>query len=196
MEALQARIEDLRTRFKDAEDLLAALRANEAEGILARAILEQAAAAIVVCDQEGRVTRANPSAERLCGRSPDGTHFNTAFPMIPSSPTLENGLIASALKGAIPQAEPAWLRRGEGSPAALLASATPLRDPTGHITGCVVVMIDLSEQRRGDGALHVRRSAWRNESRALAGGRFRGPGSGNGAAQSDPLLDRRPVSGS
>jgi PAS domain S-box-containing protein len=167
-----------------------------ADGLQARAILDQAAAAIVVCDEKGQVTRANALAERLCGRSPDRAHFDAAFPMVPSSSLIENSLVAGALQGAIVQAEPAWLMRGDGSPAALLASAVPLRDPTGRITGCVVAMIDVSERRRGDEALHVRRSATVSDARSIAGSRFRGPRVRNGPAQGDLLRDRRPVSGS
>jgi PAS domain S-box-containing protein len=126
-----------------------------AEGILARAVLEQAADAIVVCDAKGRITQANSAAERMCGCRPVRANFDAAFPMALSSPLHKAGLAASALQGAVFQAEPAAFTRGDGTRAALLASATPLRDPDGRMMGCVVTMVDVSERRRIEEALRT-----------------------------------------
>ncbi|MGB8296024.1 MAG: PAS domain-containing protein [Polyangia bacterium] len=41
-----------------------------AEGLLARLVLEQAADAVVVCDDKGQITRVSRTAEQLCGCSP------------------------------------------------------------------------------------------------------------------------------
>lgn len=48
---------------------------------LARSILEQAAEAILVCDETGKVIRANPAAQGLCGQNPLGRLFQQAFPL-------------------------------------------------------------------------------------------------------------------
>src|SRR5690606_27749463 len=48
---------------------------------LARAILAQAAEAIVVCDPEGQITHASRQAEILCGRNPLRLSFDEAFPL-------------------------------------------------------------------------------------------------------------------
>src|ERR1700685_2718456 len=47
----------------------------------ARAILEQAADAIVICDRTGRIIRASKQAQAFCGESPVGRPFEHAFPL-------------------------------------------------------------------------------------------------------------------
>src|ERR1700722_6372894 len=46
---------------------------------LARAILEQAADAIVICDRTGRIIRASKQAQAFCGKNPIGRPFEHAF---------------------------------------------------------------------------------------------------------------------
>jgi|GEM_PF-946031 len=48
---------------------------------LARSILEHAAEAIVVCDERGRVIRANQAAQTLCGDNPLGKLFDDLYPL-------------------------------------------------------------------------------------------------------------------
>jgi PAS domain S-box-containing protein len=45
----------------------------------ARAILEQAADAIVICDRTGRIIRASKQAQAFCGESPVGRPFELCF---------------------------------------------------------------------------------------------------------------------
>src|SRR6202050_452510 len=47
----------------------------------ARAILEQAADAIVICDRNGRIIRASKQAQAFCGENPLGRPFEHAFPL-------------------------------------------------------------------------------------------------------------------
>jgi PAS domain S-box-containing protein len=47
----------------------------------ARAILEQAADAIVICDRTGRIIRASNQAQAFCGKNPIGRPFEHAFPL-------------------------------------------------------------------------------------------------------------------
>lgn len=49
---------------------------------LARSILEQAAEAIVVCDEGGRIIRASRMAHRLCDKNPIFQPFDAVFPSI------------------------------------------------------------------------------------------------------------------
>jgi len=51
-----------------------------AEELLARAVLEQAADAIVVCDDKGQITRVSRTAEQLCGCSPLRAYFESRIP--------------------------------------------------------------------------------------------------------------------
>ena len=89
-------LEDLRARLAEAEDVLRAIRNGEVDALLvtgergeqvfslteqklheqivaaeqlARLILEQAAGAIVVCDEQGRVIRASQAAQGFCDGS-------------------------------------------------------------------------------------------------------------------------------
>jgi PAS domain S-box-containing protein len=128
-------------------------RRNEqvlAEGRLARSVLEQAADAIVVCDEKGRVTRASRAAEQLCGCNPSCASFDAAFPVVLSSPLLAGGLASTALQGAVTRAEPATLTRVDGTKAHLLVSATPIQGPDDRTIGCVITMVDVSEHRRAE----------------------------------------------
>jgi PAS domain S-box-containing protein len=125
------------------------------EGRLARSVLEQAAEAIVVCDEKGRVTRASRAAEQLCGCSPLRADFDAAFPVVLSSPLVAGGLAATALRGAVTRSEPATFTRVDGSTAYLLVSAAPLRGTDGRVIGCVVSMADTTEYRRADEQLRA-----------------------------------------
>lgn len=121
-----------------------------AEGRLARSVLEQAADAIVVCDEKGRVTRASRAAEQLCGCSPLRASFDAAYPVVLSSPLLAGGLASTALQGAVTRAEPATLTRVDGTRAYLLVSAAPIHGLDNRTIGCVITMVDVSEHRRAE----------------------------------------------
>ena len=123
------------------------------EELLARAVLEQAADAIVVCNDKGQITRVSRTAEQLCGCSPLRANFDAAFPVVLASPLLGGGLTSNALQGAVIRAEPATLTRVDGAQADLLVSAIPLQATNGRIIGCVVTMVDVSQHRQSAEAL-------------------------------------------
>jgi PAS domain S-box-containing protein len=133
-----------------------------AEGLLARLVLEQAADAVVVCDDKGQITRVSRTAEQLCGCSPLRADFEAAFPVVLASPLLGGDLISNALRGALLRAEPATLTRVDGSKADLLLSATPLQAADGRTIGCVITMVDVSEHRRADEALRASEARFRS----------------------------------
>ena len=115
-------------------------------------VLDQMADGVVISNAEGDIVRANPAAERLHGRDltsiardersrvlglahPDGT------PFAPDATPLSRALAGEIVDGAD------WtVDRPDGSQVRLLGSAAPLRDPSGQITGAVLVMRDITER--------------------------------------------------
>jgi PAS domain S-box-containing protein len=119
---------------------------------LARSVLEQAAEAIVVCDERGRIIRASSAAAELCGRDPLLTPFDATFPVQVEQPQalLAPSVATSALNGQFLRAVPAWLDRAGGARAHLVVSAAPLAGDEGRFVGCVITMTDLTERRRAE----------------------------------------------
>ncbi|HET6436649.1 MAG TPA: PAS domain-containing sensor histidine kinase, partial [Anaeromyxobacter sp.] len=141
---LCAVITDLREQRRH-EQLVASER-------FARSVLEQAGDAIVVCDGEGRIVRANPAAERLCGRNPLRLRFAEAFPLALAG--RRPGLVEVALGGATVSSAPASLSAG-GERVDLLASAAPLHAEGEARLGCVVTLVDITDQRRNEERLQA-----------------------------------------
>ncbi len=123
---------------------------------LARSVLDHAAEAMVVCDTEGRIVRANQEAHRLCGRNVLLERFEEAFPleMVPGSMSSSaespdaRAFVARVLAGDRLRGVEAGL---DGGRLDLMLSAGPLR-PAGRkaIEGCVVTLTDITERRRSE----------------------------------------------
>jgi diguanylate cyclase (GGDEF)-like protein/PAS domain S-box-containing protein len=116
----------------------------------ARAILEQAADAIVICDRTGRIIRASKQAQLLCGKSPLERPFEHAFPLRQS-----NGAAFSPI-GAIDttrrQSVEARLEHG-GRGFDLLVSVGHLTDAQNEMLGSVVTLTDITERKRAEKSL-------------------------------------------
>jgi diguanylate cyclase (GGDEF)-like protein/PAS domain S-box-containing protein len=116
----------------------------------ARAILEQAADAIVICDQNGRIIRASKQAQALCGKNPIGRPFEHAFPLRQSngagfSPIVDIGTTHR-------QSAEARLEQGERG-FDLLVSVGHLTDARNERLGSVVTLTDISERKLAEKAL-------------------------------------------
>jgi PAS domain S-box-containing protein len=122
---------------------------------LARSVLEQAAEAIVVCDEHGLIIRANRAAAELCGRNPLLSPFRAVFPLVLSDGEGEKeaDLAAAALRGATFRAAAATLPREEGVDAQVLVSAAPLSATDEGPAGCVITMTDVTDARRAQETL-------------------------------------------
>jgi diguanylate cyclase (GGDEF)-like protein/PAS domain S-box-containing protein len=111
----------------------------------ARAILEQAADAIVICDRTGQIIRASKQAQTLCDKNPVGRPFEDAFPLHQS-----NG-VAFAPVGAIDtthrQSIEARLNHGQRG-FDLLVSVGHLSDTRNEMLGSVVTLTDITEHTR------------------------------------------------
>ncbi len=123
---------------------------------LAGSVLEQAADAIVVCDESGRVVRASASAADLCRTNPLRLPFSEAFPLVPGSSAgsgTPSDLLARALRGEVLRAVPAVLTRADATSADVLVSASRLHDSDGRPVGCVVTIVDVTERKQAETAL-------------------------------------------
>ena len=113
---------------------------------LTRSILDQAAEAIIVCDVEGFIIRANPEAKRLVGTDPILKPFNRAFNL-----TLENGseFKLSDLTQLDVQTRglPVFIARGELPELSLSMSISHLQNPEVGLW-YVVTLTDVTPLRK------------------------------------------------
>jgi PAS domain S-box-containing protein len=118
---------------------------------LARSVLEQAAEAIVVCDDQRRITRASKAAAELSGTNPLFSLFDDAFPVRLSGRAEEDSSPAvAALRGESLRALPGTLERRDGKRLELLVSAAPLLGGEQQPLGCVITMSDVTEARHAE----------------------------------------------
>jgi PAS domain S-box-containing protein len=142
-------IDDTRAICLIATDLTAQKRNEEIvrSERLARAILEQACEAIVVCDASGRIIHANEAARSLTKGRAVGEMLETVLPLRLLDCQEKLFSIARVLKGDRLQGAQLCLE-WEGLPTKyLLVSAGPLVDGEGVVTGCVVTLTDFTETR-------------------------------------------------
>ena len=118
---------------------------------LSSSILDQAADAIVVCDETGMVIRASQGVAELCGRNPVRASFDAIFP--PSAfPADQQVSVAEVLRGRVVRDGETRLRRADGTMQDLLFRAAPLRRE-GRTIGCVVTLTDISARKRVEASL-------------------------------------------
>jgi two-component system, NtrC family, sensor kinase len=113
----------------------------------ARAILEQAADAIVICDRTGRIIRASKRAQAFCGKNPVGRTFEHAFPLRQLNGTEFRPI--GAIDTAHRQSVEARLERG-GRGFDLLVSIGHLTDSRDEMLGSVVTLTDITERKRAE----------------------------------------------
>jgi PAS domain S-box-containing protein len=130
------------TEQKRHEQIVAAER-------LARLILEQAAGAIVVCDEQGQVSRASHPAQSFCDGSPLLRPFAEVFPL--RTGASDPFHLASVLQGETLRNVEVALDR-QGQKLHLILNAGPLLNGQ-QILGCVVTLTDITERKRAQAAL-------------------------------------------
>ena len=149
---------DLRAQKRN-EEILAAER-------LARSVIEQAAEAIVVCDENRRVMRASRAATDLCDGIPLLRMFDEAFPLDLKSgqPTgaAPRHLAAEVLQGKVLRATPATLHSPDGSTTDILVSATALLGAEAKAIGCVVNLVEVTDLSRARKALEKSEARFRS----------------------------------
>ncbi|HMF76798.1 MAG TPA: PAS domain-containing protein, partial [Bryobacteraceae bacterium] len=130
-----------------------AMRAGEE---LARAILEQAADTIVICDETGRIIRASKQAQAFYGKDLLGQLFEHAFPL-----RQLDGSAFSPLGAIDPNRRQSVEARLEhhGQWFDLLVSVGHLKGARSELLGSVVTLTDITAGKRAAESLRV--SEWR-----------------------------------
>ncbi len=129
---------------------------------LSNAILEQAADAIVICDESGRIMRASTQAHTFCSKSPLGQLFEQAFPL-----RQLDGAAFSAVRAIDTNRQisvEARLKRN-GREFDLLVSVGHLKGARDELLGSVVTLTDITERKTAELAL---KKSERQLSEALA----------------------------
>ncbi len=164
-------IETLRMRLAEAEQALEALskvtdltaqkhsQEITAAEKFARSILEQATDAIVVCDADGRISKASRAAERLLDNSLVGKQLADAIPMEvmpPADVHLSGGAISSgqildiALRRNSLHGAEAEIRLPSLHDRHFLLSAGPFGDELDGCIGCILTLTEITDRKRAE----------------------------------------------
>jgi PAS domain S-box-containing protein len=117
---------------------------------LSRAILEAAGEAILVCDHDGRIIRANHAAQRLAEDSVLLKSVDDAFQIqmvLDNYEAFAPFSVSRVLEGDSFRGQEAILRKQDRESLYFLLSASPLRNQACNI-GCVLVLTDMTEQKK------------------------------------------------
>ena len=120
-------------------------------GRLAHLILQQAAEAIAVCDNAGRVILASQAFHQLCGRNAALLPFDTVMPLSftdRDADTPSPFSISSVLKGNTYRGVEVVFNQDDASPTHLLLSAARLKLPSDTTSGAVITLFDIEERMR------------------------------------------------
>lgn len=125
---------------------------------LSRSILEQAAEAMVVCNEQGRIVHASHRAHELCAANPVLRPFDEMFPLKVArkgplrragaeSAKYERLTFSAILESKELRGVEATFERDDGETVDLLLSAGLIIDSKGKMLGCVATMIDITERK-------------------------------------------------
>jgi PAS domain S-box-containing protein len=131
---------------------------------LARAILEQAAEALVVIDTTGHIIRASQEAHRLAGCNVLLQDFETVFPLQFAGATMpvlsmtdndepQATVLRAALRGEVQQGLETTFVRPNGQTFQLLLSLGPLLNARGEIAGGIIALTDITARKQAEQAL-------------------------------------------
>ena len=134
--------------------------AGQASEIQFHHLLEKLPAGAYICDADGLITYFNRSAVRLWGREPKLNdpvdRYCGSFKMLALDGTPiahDQCWMAEALKtGREFNGEEVTVERPDGSRLTVLAHASPIHDDSGRVLGAVNILIDITEQFRGEEA--------------------------------------------
>ena len=147
------RVDDFQSVCLVVTDLTEQKRQEEilASEALARAILEQAAEALVVIDTTGRIIRASQEAHQLAGCNVLLQDFETVFPLQFAGATMpvlgltghdepQANVVRAALRGEVQQGLETTFVRPDGQTFQFLLSLGPLLNARGEIAGGIIAL--------------------------------------------------------
>jgi PAS domain S-box-containing protein len=138
-------VTDLKDRKRNEEQLAA--------GRLATTILDSAAEAIAVCDQDGIIIRSNEAFRILCNCNPVFQRFEKVMPFDEGDhPETAGFSVGRALEGSVIRAREVTICHSDSQPTHLLLSASPIRSDS-TVIGCVCSMTDVTEGKRAQAAV-------------------------------------------
>lgn len=123
---------------------------------LSQSILEQTMECVVACDMNGRIICASKAAHALCGNDPVSKIFETAFPVQIKNGDegykdfhIEDILHNKVVQGAeVSLAYSFGIRSDDVKVFHLLMNASLLRNPEMAVVGVLIILSDVTEQKR------------------------------------------------
>ncbi len=127
-----------------------------------RAVLVSLGEAVVVCDLKGSIELMNPAAQQLSGSTQNealGKTFDAVFPLRAGETRSASSAIESPVTvirrelRTVVSTDPWLLQRRDGSDLLVDQSGAPLHERSGKVSGVVLVLRDVTQQRRTQNAL-------------------------------------------
>ena len=125
----------------------------------ARSILEQATDVIIVCDIEGRISKANWAAERLFSGSLDGKLLAEVLPLEiteltqvrpPDTPKFADSILNLVLARQTLCGVEAKIRVPSLHDKHFLLGAGPLYDNLDNLVGCILTLTEITDRKRAE----------------------------------------------
>src|SRR5215510_12540542 len=162
------RVDDLQSVCLVVTDLTEQKRQEEilVSEALARAILDQAAEALVVTDTTGHIIRASQEAHRLAGCNVLLQDFETVFSLQFAGATMpvlsmtdndepQATVLRAALRGEVQQGLETTFVPPHGQTLQLLLSLGPLWNARGEIAGGIIALTDITARKQAEQALQL-----------------------------------------
>jgi PAS domain S-box-containing protein len=118
----------------------------------ATSIVEQASAAIIVCDKKGQIIRASHSAHHLCGTNPLLKMFSKLFRLTCAQSDKLFSLSAHMRQDSLDNLEVIF-KRNDGQIFNLLLNATNLKSAQNTDIGSIVTLTDITGRKQMENAL-------------------------------------------